>query len=145
MRTLTLSLLLAALALLSGCMQHNGHIGDWFGTWHVESISTDSTPDEDYAGNVFFQFQASVVRAVEVRPHEGYGDCFGAWAAEGNTLTIDYNYTTDSGPSYYRPLPATHMIKGLNVLTISERSARRMTWTMTDAQGQTITFKLKKQ
>lgn len=145
MRTLIKNLMLAVVALaLGGCMQHNGYIGDWFGTWKVESITVDGSREPDYAGNLFFQFQSDIVRMVEVGACQSYSDRFGSWEEEGSTLVLDFSYKADvSGP--FIPLPASHLDRDRNLLHIDSKSSRNMQWTLDKPDGTTITYTLKKQ
>lgn len=151
MRILKKSLLatLAAAALtLGGCMQHNGRIGDWFGTWKLESITVDGADAPDYADNIFFQFQTDIVRIVEVEPQvsNSYSDCFGTWASEGSTLTLEFSYEADGKPNGFTPMEETLLDRGTNTLHIAASSARSMTWTrQLPDSGPTVTYTLKKQ
>ncbi|MDE6166647.1 MAG: lipocalin-like domain-containing protein, partial [Muribaculaceae bacterium] len=56
---------------LSGCMQHNGDIGDWFGKWQVMEIRVDGVAETDYEPRYFWEFQNDIIRLVWVGPN-GY-------------------------------------------------------------------------
>lgn len=133
---------------LTGCMQHNGNIGDWFGTWKLESMSVDGVDSPDYDGNIFFQFQTDVVRMVEVdteRPATRR-ECFGRWNENDRTLTLDFSYTADGMGSLFEPVPASLMHKGVNTLNVDSQSSKRMQWTMLlHDPDRTVTYYLKKQ
>lgn len=145
MRTLIKTLMLAVVALaLGGCMQHNGNIGDWFGTWKVETIAVDGTEEADYSGNLFFQFQTDIVRMVEVGAYQSYADRFGSWEDEGSTLVLDFTYKADFSGSFI-PLPASHLDRARNLLHIDSKTSRHMQWTLDKPDGTTITYTLKKQ
>ncbi len=152
MRILIKKLLLisitAACVAMSGCMQQNGRIGDWFGTWKLESITIDGADDTDYRSNIFFQFQTDIVRIVEVEPEvsNSYSDCFGTWASEGSTLTLEFSYEANNKPDGFTPMEATLLVRGTNTLHIASSSARSMIWTFQQPDdGQTRTYTLKKQ
>lgn len=144
-RLLIYTLLLAAtLVGLNSCMQHNGYIGDWFGTWKLRAIELDGTPVEDYRGDIFFQFQTEIVRTVKVAPHQGYSERFGSWKDEGSTLILDFSYTADVS-TIHTPLPETYLEKAKNLLQITERNSREMTWVLERSDGVVVTYILKKQ
>lgn len=148
MRALSLKLLLLTALCLSSCMQHNGDIGDWFGTWHLQTITVDGIEDNSYESNYFFQFQTDKVRLSEVAP-SGYPDlldeCFGRWKQEGNTLTLDFSYTSNSG-SYWTPMAGTYLEKGVNHLEINTLSSKNLILTLhSPDSSRTITYTLRKQ
>ena len=148
MRAISLKILLLSVLCLSSCMQHNGNIGDWFGTWHLQAITVDGVEDAAYEGNYFFQFQTDKVRLSEVAP-SGYPDlldeCFGRWKQEGNTLTLDFSHTSNSG-SYWTPMAGTYLEKGVNILEINTISSKNLTLTLhSPSTPGTITYSLRKQ
>lgn len=144
MRILTKFLAPLVLLGLSGCMQHNGDIGDWFGTWKLESIEVNGATDASYADNVFFQFQTDVVRMVAVLPYQAYSDRFGSWEQDGNTLILNYSYTAAGTQQIHNPLPQTYLDKAANILQISEMTSRRMTWRY-EKPDSVIVYTLRKQ
>ncbi len=147
MRALSIKLLLLCALCLSSCMQHNGDIGDWFGTWHLQTITIDGNEDTAYQGNYFFQFQTDKVRLSEVATNypELLDECFGRWKQDDNTLTLDFSYTSNSG-DYWTPWPGTHLQKGINhlqILTLTSKTLILTLHTPTDP-SQTITYTLTK-
>ena len=104
---------------LSGCMQHNGDIGDWFGTWKLESITIDGTESADYQDTIFFQFQTDKVRivAIDLELPATRTECFGMWTETDKTLTIDLSHTSANNPGHFNPLPESLMIKGCLLYT----------------------------
>lgn len=134
--------------LLSSCMQHNGNIGDWFGTWKVESISINGISDAAYEGNLFFQFQTDIVclNQVDTDVSNSSMRVFGRWRDEGSTLVLDFSYTADGMDGSFTPPEDTYLSKGENILKLQKESSRRMLWTLekTDT-SQIIIYSLKKQ
>lgn len=130
--------------LLVGCMQHNGHIGDWFGQWHVTSIEINGADDAGYADNIFFQFQADKVHILAVDPSypTQTDECFGSWEATDQTLLLDFSYT--GGGKYFTPFDETHLDNGRNLLKILHFSSKKLTLQLTK-ENETITYTLKKQ
>lgn len=145
MRLLTKLMLLPVMLLLSGCMHNNGDIGDFFGTWRVETITVDDAEDESYPGNVFFQFQTSVVRVVETLPHGDMMECFGSWSDEGDILILDFSYNVDPTSDVYDMPSVTRLARKVNTLNLSEVTSRKMSWEFTDSIGQKVVYKLRKQ
>lgn len=146
MRNLIIGLLVCA--GLNGCMQHNGRIGDWFGSWKLESISVNGTDDAAYAGNIFFQFQTDKVHIIEVDTSlpATRQDCFGRWAESDGTLVLDFSYTADGMSSHFIPMPQTMLSNDVNILKIDSKSSKRMQWTLEKTEpARTIVYKLKKQ
>lgn len=145
MRNLIKIILFAvATVSLGSCMQHNGYIGDWFGTWKVESIYVNGEPDTTYAENMFFQFQTDIVRIVEVEDYQNGRSCYGSWEEEGSTLILHFEYTANSN-AIFTPLSASYLNRDVNVLEITEKSARKMQWTFDKNDSTTIFYSLKKQ
>ncbi|MCM1310528.1 MAG: lipocalin-like domain-containing protein [Bacteroides sp.] len=142
-------LILAAVGLtLGGCMQHNGRIGDWFGTWKLTSIEIDGASDTDYQENIFFQFQTDIVCINQVNTEISGSSTrsYGRWSEEGTTLTLDFSYTAENQGSQFMPPAETLLGHDVNILGIEEKTSRKMVWTYQKPEsGQTITYTLKKQ
>lgn len=146
MRILKILSLIVCLSL-TGCMQHNGHIGNWFGTWKLTSLEIDGAPDDAYQDNIFFQFQSDIVRVVTVNTElsTAYNACFGTWHQDDSTLILDFGYTADEN-AQFTPPTITGFARGENILHISESGSRTMVWTMQKPDSETtITYRLKKQ
>lgn len=137
-------LLILSFLCLCGCMQHNGRIGDWFGTWHLESITINGVEDTAYDRNYFFQFQADKVRISEVNPV--YPDLleerFGSWQASDKVLELNFSYT--GGGSFWEPWPETYLESDVNILEITSMTSKRMVLTLSRSD-QTIVYTLQKQ
>ena len=125
--------------LLSACTRNHGDIGIWFGTWHVEQITANGTP-ENVEGDYFFQFQSKVFRVSQVYGHEQLVESFGTWdeSEDGNKITISFPDPT----VYYIVMPGLEVH---NEFTITRNSSKDLTFTKTDAAGTTFAYHLKKQ
>ncbi len=145
MRTLirTLTLLLLSIPA-SSCMQHNGDIGEFFGTWKLTSLTIDNNEDPAYNHNVFFQFQTNVIRVVKVEPHQLFSNHFGQWSREGQTLCLDFGFTANA-PSEYEAPQYLYLTNGKNMLHIVKLSSRNMELTLGLENGSTVRYRLKKQ
>lgn len=94
----TLHILLTVIAFFSllsvSCTHNNGDIGDWFGTWRLESITIDGATDPDYTSpRLIWKFQSQVVMIMEPNDdmHEA-NYALGSWHQEGNDLLLDFDY-----------------------------------------------------
>lgn len=145
MRTLIRNILVIMLAFLpaTSCMQHNGNIGEFFGTWKLIEMTVDGEPDAAYEGNSFFQFHTDVVRVVTVYPHQLFTNSFGRWIRTDSTLDLDFGFTADS-PGEYEAPAGLHMTKGNNPCHIDRLTSREMQLTL-HSDGKTIVYSLKKQ
>lgn len=130
-------LIILTILSLAACTRNHGDIGPWFGTWHVESITSDGSPepvDSDY----FFQFQSKVFRVSMVYGHEEVVESFGTWVENDGRLIISF-----PDPSvYYIEMTG---LEAHNDFTVTTTSSREVTFTKTDATGSTIAYQLKKQ
>lgn len=142
MRTLIISLL--SIVLLSGCMHNNGDIGNYFGTWHVESISVDDESDLNYSGNIFFQFQSDVVRLVENRGNNDLTEFFGTWVDNGADIVLNFGYKVDTESDVYNIPSVTRLVKGENIINVTYSGSSKMKWSFT-SDGHNITYTLNKQ
>lgn len=146
MRRITLLLIGIVALLTASCTQNNGNIGFWFGTWQCEEIAIDGVKKTDYTRNMFFKFQANVCDIVTTYPHNEYRQHFAEFKEQDNgTITLDFGYTADGDFCYEFNPPAESMLeKGQNILTYHKDGSKKMTLTF-NANGRTITYKLKKQ
>ena len=138
-KTLLYTISLIALLLMASCTRNHGDIGIWFGTWHVEQITANGTP-ENVEGDYFFQFQSKVFRVSQVYGHEQLVESFGTWdeSEDGNKITISFPDPT----VYYIVMPG---LEAHNSFTITTTSSRDVTFTKTATDGTTYTYHLKKQ
>jgi len=125
-------------------MQHNGDIGEFFGTWKLTSLTIDDNEDPTYNQDVFFQFQTSVIRVVKVSPHQLFTNSFGQWSRQDQTLCLDFGFTANA-PSEYEAPQYLYMANGKNMLHIVKLSSRNMELTLGLENGTTIRYRLKKQ
>ncbi|MDE7407637.1 MAG: lipocalin-like domain-containing protein, partial [Muribaculaceae bacterium] len=110
----------------AACTSHNGgDIGPYFGQWKLESITIDGEIDDEYTGNVFWQFQENVIDILEIVDLHGVIQHFGTWSADGTVLTLQYTYGDShwpSGTGPYAPPASVHLPSGIfsmNVISVS--------------------------
>ena len=125
--------------LLGACTRNHGDIGPWFGTWHVERITStaDGATDngeEDY----FFQFQSKVFRVSKVSDHQQMVESFGTWEENGDKMIISF----PDPDAFYIEMDG---LEAHNEFTVTTTSSKEVTFTKNDATGATYTYHLKKQ
>ena len=134
-----LTIICAVLLLLGSCTRNHGDIGIWFGTWHVEQITANGTP-ENVEGDYFFQFQSKVFRVSRVYGHEQLVESFGTWdeSEDGNKMTVSFPDPT----VYYIVMPGLEVN---NEFTVSRTSSKELTFTKVTSDGTEFVYRLKKQ
>ena len=132
--TTTLTMLL----MLASCTRNHGDIGIWFGTWHVEQITTDGNP-VNVEGDYFFQFQSKVFRVSQVYGHEQLINSYGTWdEGDDGTMTI----TFPDPDVIYISMPG---LESSNTFAVTTVSSRDVTFSRVTTAGSTITYHLHKQ
>lgn len=123
---------------LGACTRNHGDIGIWFGTWHVESITTGGMP-VTVEGDYFFQFQSHVFRVSLVRDHEQLAESFGTWEEneDSHTMTVSF----PDADTYYLQMPG---LETDNHFTITENSSHEVIFSKTDTTGTSYTYHLNK-
>lgn len=88
-RNIAFALLLPA--ILCACTQNNGHIGPLFGSWHLEDMRCDDTPQPLPDGtDTFWKFQGSVVEVILSRGFYEAEFYTGTWTMEGGVLALSF-------------------------------------------------------
>lgn len=146
MRTLIRTLAVTAMILMAipSCMQHNGNIGDFFGTWKLTSLEIDGEKAPDYEATTFFQFQTDVIRVSRIEPHQLYTHRYGQWSRDGETLCLDFGFTA-TDPGEYEAPTWIRLERGKNFLHIVTLTSRNMVLTLQHPDSTTITYTLHKQ
>ena len=134
--------------LLSGCTTTDGDIGDWFGSWHLETIMIDGEEDTDYNNDpkLMFSFQGKVFNAGYFEGSEIYG----SWSYAGETLTLIASYKAGSGASYphlFNPFPVPlHFPADVEQIeiTVTSINSKTMQWEYIDQNGQLLTYNFRK-
>ncbi len=135
-------------AILTGCTHHNGDIGPYFGTWHVEKMTIDGADDQAYGKNLFFKFQSDVICMVVVNDAEHTrSEYWGTWSEEGDKLTLKYTYGDDStkpGSGRYAPPAVSHLPAGVSMLDIVKLKGSEMQLRYVNPENITYCYYLKK-
>lgn len=146
MRTLIRNLVALVMIMLAtpSCMQHNGNIGEFFGTWKLTSLEIDGEEAPNYEGNTFFQFQTDVIRISRIEPHQVFTHRYGQWTRTGETLCLDFGFTA-TDPGEYEAPTWIQLERGKNLLHIVSLTSRDMVLTLQHSNNTTITYTLHKQ
>ena len=132
--------------LMCGCTQPDGYIGDWFGSWHLESIDIDGDEDSGYADNIMFSFQGKVFNCAYMEVAEIYG----VWSYAGEVLTLNAGYNSGSGANVdylFNPFPvAMHFPAGIDEveITVTHLNSQTMQWQYIDQDGRLLTYNFRK-
>ena len=138
-RTIHILLVAAMMFTLGACTRNHGDIGIWFGTWHVERITTGGTP-VNVQGDYFFQFQNKVFRVSQVYGHEQAVESYGTWEEtdDGNTMTV----TFPDPNVYYIDMPG---LEARNEFVIQKQTSGHLDLAKVMADGTPWVYTLKKQ
>lgn len=92
MKKINLYIAIFSLALLASCTHNDGDIGPLFGTWHVDAIEVDGTPDATYDGSLFVMFQSNIAdwRIVDEQAHT-YVNAWASWQQDGGIITFHFD------------------------------------------------------
>lgn len=145
---LILSLLLLAVTsfTLQSCMQWNGDIGVWFGSWYLESMYVDGKSDPDYKDNIMISFQGKIIDLAYIE----VGESVGTWNYEKPELTLILGFDAGSGaslPQLFDPFPVSlHFPSGINEVKVNVTTinSKEMQWQYLSPQGALITYNFKK-
>ena len=148
MKGLKYILVLTLTLLLGSCTQPDGHIGDWFGSWHLETIMINGEEETSYSENpeIMFSFQGKVFNASYMERAEIYG----SWSYAGEVLTLVASYNAGSGANnknLFDPFPvAMHLAADVEQveITVTEINGKTMQWQYIDQNGRLLTYNFRK-
>ncbi len=139
MKTATQTIVTLCIALIMGaCTCNNGDIGNWFGTWHVASITIDGEKTDSNGSDYFFQFQSTVFRAVQVKEHEEAIESYGTWEESGQAMTV----TFPDPAVFYIQMPG---LEAANAFTVTGGGSGKATFSKTCSDGKHVVYQLEKQ
>lgn len=95
MKIIRFGLIMVMTLMIAAC-QNDGHIGELFGTWRVESYTLDGY-EMPLVGASSFSFQGEVVEIVYVP--DNYGTNWrrvGTWRREGDLMQLNFTYHDDN-------------------------------------------------
>ena len=141
-----------ALCLFASCMQHDGYIGKWFGSWYLEEMLVNGEIDEEYEDfktrddrQVMVNFQSQLFNMAYINSSEIYG----TWDYTDEILTLNSSYNAGSGyqSDYFNPYPTImHFPAGVEILQIpvTKQNGRTMQWQYSDAEGNIRIYNFRK-
>jgi hypothetical protein len=144
---------LAVALLATACTENNGDIGDFFGTWRVESYTADGVVQQGndmYKVNATtFSFQSQVVMVNVVLDEYGTNHTwYGSWSESGDVLTLNFTHSDNEieqgTSSYAAPVWLGMTSDSPMNLSITNRDSRSMTLSWTDGHGIEKIYKISK-
>ncbi len=147
MKKIIFSLLLTV--LLSACRVNNGDIGDFFGSWLVESLTVDGVVPDDFNDETsFWEFQNNIIKVSYIENLDELDRRWGTWAEDDNSLLLDFTHYengVEPGTQHYQAPEWLYMPQGVVIdLTFVSRGSHHMTLAWTDASGCRIVYSLRK-
>lgn len=140
------------IAISTSCTQPEGHIGDWFGSWHLEEMLINGEIDQEYADyqkedrwQVMVSFHGNIFNMAYLNGSEIYG----TWNYAGEILTLIANYNTGSGYQSpdFNPYPTIlHFPADVEQveITVTSIGSKTMQWQLIDQNGKLITYNFRK-
>lgn len=148
-------LIIVAAAIAAGsqsCQQTDGDVGDWFGSWHFESIDINGD-DSEYSNDqtnrmdLMVNFHGKIFNISYLNGHEIYG----TWSVAGEVLTLiadPYTGDRDREPQMFNPYypNALHFAADTEQIeiTVVYIGTNTMEWQYIDQNGDLITYHLRK-
>lgn len=144
MRLCFLSIIVGAIAC--ACTRNNGDIGDWFGTWKMESmIIDDGAVDAGYDDNIIWKFQSDIISIVQVddTEHDAMAT-YGRWAQIDDRLLLNFSFSDNNGVDQYTPPAVTRIPRGESTMSIIELSRSHIRLLYKTYDNHTIVYTLNK-
>lgn len=146
--TVLLAVIVLLPAALTSCLQKNGDIGPWFGSWYLEEILINGEPDAAYESNkanrqheVMVNFQGDIFNMAYI----GGSEVYGSWSYAGEILTLVASEGEGSGfnSPLFNPYPQVmhfpadeYMIE----ITVRSMTSKKMEWQYIDQNGRLLTY-----
>lgn len=129
---------------LSGC-QNNGDIGYLFGTWRIDSFTSDGVDRPEDAKSTLISFQNDIVMVQHILDDEGsYVNYYGTWEETGDVMRINFMHRED-----YGQVPVPEWLgwtdsEIMDMKVTDRKDGRAMTWTWTAPDGTVNVYRLHK-
>ena len=134
------SLFVALALLLAGGCTPGSNIGEWFGTWTVDSHTIDGAPqdlDPQHRQTVYYlQFQHSVVCLRHTDALHDQGESYGNWRENHDAGAVTIKFDPLNYDVRIMPLEADY--------TITRNGDRHITLSTTDSDGRQLRYELSK-
>lgn len=145
-----LAVMAVMMAVVTGCTHNNGDIGPLFGSWTLQEITIDGTPDASYGHNMTWNFQNHNLSIMTVYPHHDRAENMGTWEWVTQDRVIGLNFTYKNadgvvGGSPFCPPPGLHLPSGqILVMDVAQLTSSDMTLVYENADGEMIKYKFTK-
>lgn len=143
--------LLLCLTLLCGCTTNNGDIGNLYGTWALEAVDIDGTPQtawqEDGKYFVNWQFQNNIVEISRFDILHSSITSVGTWTRDDETMTFDFTHYDDDNPAGTGIYAAPSWIlfpDGVTSFSVLKSDNKNLVLSTTLADGRRLTYSLRK-
>lgn len=132
------------LAIAAAGCQNNGDIGYLFGTWRIDSFTSDGVERPEAAARTLISFQNDIIMVQELEDEHGtYTNHFGTWSEDGDKMTIDFTHSGETA-AYSAPAWLGWTSEAPMTMQVSGAGSRDVTWTYVSAEGVTNVYKLHK-
>ena len=146
MKALKILFVVILVAIAHGCIRNDGNIGPIWGLWRVTNIEVDGKSIENYEGNLYFGFQASVFmqKVVDEATYSDSQASYALWMYEGEDLKI--LFTEDR----YKPVAISgfqHKVDDKpveNIVKVRKMKGNDMHLEYVNPDGVTYFYKLKR-
>ena len=122
-RPAILPIIIATLALLTGCAHNDGDIGPLYGWWHLDTLTTARANDPatgapgdiehtEYPDSIFWAFQSGIIEMERLLPHHSVDRRWGTWTRGNGRLMLDFTHSDPANPpgtGRFEPLPELHL------------------------------------
>ena len=142
----TVAIVTLMMAFMAGCTHNNGDIGPLFGSWTLQEIIIDGTPDEDYGHNMTWNFQNHNLSIMTVLPHHDRAENMGTWdwVETDRMMSIDFTYKNSDGVvggSPFCPPDGLHLPTGqVLIMDVEQLTSSDMTLLYESHDGSLIKY-----
>lgn len=127
------------LLTLTSCTHNNGDIGPLFGQWKLVSIDAQGVEIPAYDGDVFWSFQDSAIQILSRTDQHEFEQRYGNWSLTDNDTKLVLTFPDDRWPA-----PQAIGLKETSVLRVITLTSRDAVFELSDNDGMSITYTLRK-
>lgn len=127
------------LLALTSCTHNNGDIGPLYGQWKLVSIDAQGVEIPEYNGDVFWSFQDSAIQILSRMDQHEFEQRYGNWSLTDGDTRLVLTFPDDRWPA-----PLSIGLKETTVLYVITLTSRDAVFEMSDTDGMSITYTLRK-
>ncbi len=127
------------LLALTSCTHNNGDIGSLYGQWKLVSIDAQGVEIPEYNGDVFWSFQDSAIQILSRMDQHEFEQRYGNWSLTDGDTRLVLTFPDDRWPA-----PRSIGLKETTVLHVITLTSRDAVFEMSDTDGMSITYTLRK-